>query len=251
MNGLLRVSSMTACLAVACVFGATPKCFADTIIGNWESGASEGWVDWGTGQLPVVPSIIPGRWEINGIGATVGSKALQFSIAGGNFSQFAALKLQTGNGTAGSDFRPDFLANTRMSFDLTVLGGESGPGGTSFIDMILNADGWGFNPIPGEPSVTPFPGYDGAHGFDASMAGQSSTSTWTYDIGRFHDGDGGNGEVAASPTYVELIFQTYSNATTKYHIDNVRLFTPVPEPGSLTLGLVSMAVVGLLRRRER
>src|SRR5450755_2715146 len=161
MIRLLRVTSLVLAASVAML---SNHGNAATIIGNWESGTSEGWIDWGTGQLPVVPSIIPGRWAIDGVGATLGTKALDFSIAGGSFSQFASIKLQTGDGTAGSDYRPAFLANTRMSFDLTIVGSDvSGNNGESFIDMILNADGWGFNNI-GEPTVTPsFPGFDGAH----------------------------------------------------------------------------------------
>src|SRR5688572_22267215 len=74
------------------------------VIGNWESAAPEGWVDWGSGQAPITAP----RFTFNSTGATLGTGAVQFNHPSGGYTQWAALKLQQpGNGV--DEWRDDFL----------------------------------------------------------------------------------------------------------------------------------------------
>jgi hypothetical protein len=216
-----------------------------TIIGNWESGTAEGWIDWGNGQAPLAAP----RHGFNSIGATVGTGAVQFNLPGpATYTQWAAIKLQS-NGIA--DYRPDFLGSSLLKVDITLVAADmaAAPPNNDYasIGLIVNADGYGFTGQGNPLSVTPFTGHNGDNTFNPSSlpAGSSQTSTWTWDIADTHDGVGS--EIAANPSYIELIFETYSNGVVKYHIDNVRL---VPEPASLALLACVPAVLLAVRRRR-
>lgn len=231
-------ANLTACLALFVVLGAASKMFADTVIGNWESGTAEGWIDWSSGQIPAGPP----RFAFNGIGATVGTGALQFNLPTGGYSQWASIKLQDTSthtdGTSHPDYRNDFMSNTKLSFDLTLVASEAvvDPGNNyATIDPIINADGYGFNGQGNPESFTPFTGSNGDNTFNPQNLVGTQTTTWTYDIGHLHDGNTGNGEITASPSFIEIIFESYSNGGLKYHLDNVRFWTPVPEPTSFVL----------------
>ncbi len=215
---------------------------ADTIIGNWESGTRDGWVDWNSGA-PTTAVEAP-TYAFNSIGATQGTGAIQYNSPGG-YTQWMAIKLQLdvndplSNGIA--DYRPDFVANTKLAFDLTIVDSEQTAGNDfANLGVFVNSNGafdsgtngeWGFTRI-GDPdnsnapeSVTPFDGFNNINGWNPSLVVGTQTSTWTYDIGFFHDGDTANGEIVAT-NYIELIFEEYSNNSTVIHIDNVRFITP-------------------------
>ncbi len=92
---------------------------ADVIIGNWESGTPEGWIDWGNGQAPLAPP----RHQFNNIGATVGNTALHFGV-NVNAEGFNVANLGnpehvapfTGyNGGGGNSFNPQLLLGTQTS----------------------------------------------------------------------------------------------------------------------------------------
>ena len=111
---LKRAITTSTCLAVLAFAGSA---FADTVLGNWESGTPEGWIDWSNGQTPIGPP----RFGFNGTGATLGTGAIQFNLPAGGFTQWAAFKLQN-NGIA--DYRPDFFNSIQLAFDLTFVGSE-------------------------------------------------------------------------------------------------------------------------------
>jgi hypothetical protein len=242
MNWLLKASTLTICLctALACILD--DRAFADTVIGNWESGASEGWIDWGVGQLPILPSLIPGRNAINSIGATVGTKAYQFSIAGG-YAQFLSIKLQLGdppgsNGSNGlNEWRPDFMNNSKLGFDLTLVASEQAAdpaNNYATIDPIINADGFGFHALTDNyiDSMTPYTGQNLGDGgvltnnFNPQLLSGTQTTTWVYDISHLHSLFTLNPDTGV-PNYIEIVFEMYSNGPVVYHLDNIRLFTPV------------------------
>jgi hypothetical protein len=63
------------CLAASSALWLARVSIAATTIGNWEDGQADGWIDWSGGQLPISsPS-----YGFNSTGATLGSKAVQFS----------------------------------------------------------------------------------------------------------------------------------------------------------------------------
>jgi hypothetical protein len=224
------------------------------VIGNWESATPEGWLDWGTGGQPPVG---PPRYAFNSTGATLGNTALQFNHPG-NFAQWAAIKLQSaGNGGVG-EWRDDFMNNTKLAVDVTFDRAEI-PQAVTFgrIGLVFNSDGYSnFSGAATPESVTAFPGNNGSGNFNPAMlpAG-TTTSTWVWDISFLHDGNAGNGELnnQPNPNYIELIFDTFTNGGVPlaYHIDNVRLFTPIPEPGAAALiGLAAPALVAAYRRQR-
>jgi hypothetical protein len=229
--------------AATVLLGALPCVQAATVIGNWESGMPEGWIDWGNGQAPLAAP----RFGFNSVGATLGSGAVQFNLPATGYTQWAALKLQqSANGI--EEWRDDFLANARLAVDITLVASEmSTAAGNNFanIGLFANADGWGFNLLGNPVSVTPFAGYNGDNSFNPLQLSGTQTSTWSWNIQQTHDGVGTN--INPATGYIELIFETYSNGGVVYHIDNVRL---VPEPASLgMLAMIAPAFLFVLRRR--
>jgi hypothetical protein len=222
---------------------------AQVVIGNWESGTPEGWIDWSGGQAPIAAP----RFGFNSTGATAGTTAVQFNLPAGGYTQWAALKLQQGSNGV-SEWRDDFLAADKLAVDITLVRDEMATAPSNdfaSIGLVVNADGWGFTGVGNPESVTPFTGFNAGAGnaFNPQQLVGTQTSTWTWNIAPTHDGTGTD-IVQPNPNYIELIFETFSNGPVTYHIDNVRLIT-VPEPASLGLGLGGMALLALRRGRRQ
>jgi hypothetical protein len=233
--------------AVALQSLAPSRALGDVVIGNWESGAPEGWIDWSGGQTPLAPP----RFNFNGIGATNGVGAIQFNLPGGGFTQWAALKLQMGSNGV-DEWRDDFLASAKVAVDITLVASEQtvNPANDfANIGLVVNADGYGFTSQGNPESVTPFTGYNGGGGnsFNPQLLVGTQTTTWIWDILDTHDGAAPD-IVQPNPNYIELIFDTFSNGGVVYHIDNVRLI-PVPEPGAVA-GAAAIELAALARRRR-
>jgi hypothetical protein len=237
---------LMAVLAVTAVLFSSPLSGrAASVIGNWESGTPEGWIDWSNGQAPLAAP----RFEFNSVGATLGSGAVQFNLPGGNFTQWASLKLQmSANGI--DEWRDEFLASSLVAADITLVASEMSTAAANnyaSIGLNANADGWGFTGLGNPVSVTPFTGYNGDNSFNPLLLSGTQTSTWTWNIQQTHDGIGT--DINPATGYIELIFDTYSNGGVVYHIDNVRLI-PVPEPASFgLLAMVGPSLLFVLRRR--
>ena len=226
-----RVRVVAISLAVTALIGFTSYGTADTVIGNWESAAPEGWIDWSPGGTPLAAP----RFGYGPIGATLGTTALQFNLPATGFTQWASIKLQGGSNGV-DEWRDDFIANTKVAVDITLVASEMAiePGNNfATIGLVVNAEGYGFNGIGDPESVTPFTGYNGANSFNPQLLSGTQTTTWVWDISALHDDDPLTpvaprtpGEVPPAANWIELIFDTYSNGAVVYHIDNVRLFTP-------------------------
>ena len=239
-----RFAAAALLVALFCVLtGSAAR--AQVVLGNWESGTPEGWIDWSGGQMPIGPP----RFAFNGIGATLGTTAVQFNLPNGGFTQWAALKLQqSGNGV--NEWRDDFLASAKLAVDITLVRDEmvtSPSNDFANIGLVVNADGYGFTSQGNPESVTPFVGFNGGNSFNPQNLVGTQTSTWTWDIFDTHDGT--PPDIVANPNYIEIIFDTFSNGGVVYHIDNVRLI--IPEPGTLGLGGAGLAVMALRRSRSR
>ena len=242
---LLRIRAVSiraGIVIVALVLFLTSAVRAQTVIGNWESGTPEGWLDWGSAQAPMAPP----RFTFNSIGATLGTGAVQFNHPNGNYTQWAALKLQqAGNGV--DEWRDDFLNSAQLAVDITLVRDEMAPGNDfANIGVFVNGDGYGFTNQGNPQSVTPFAGYNGGNAFNPQNLVGTQTSTWVWDIADTHDGVAP--DIVANPNFIEIIFETFSNGGVVYHIDNVRLI--VPEPASMGLAFIGVAIVGLRHRRS-
>jgi hypothetical protein len=235
MNRLHRTWKAAASLALAIVFTPADSARAQNVFGDWESGTREGWINWNFGGSPNT-DVTPPLFEFNGIGATLGTGAIQYNSPGG-YTQWLAIKLQNdamdplSNGIV--DYRPGFLANTKLAFDLTFVASEQTAGNNyANLGLFLNSNTWGFNRIGTlsfgnyvPESVTPFTGYNGDHSWNPGALVGTQTATWVYDIGFLLDGNAENGEVVEG-NYVEFIFEAYSDFAYVVHMDNVRFFTP-------------------------
>ena len=225
MKRQFRVLPLLACAAIAAQWSLSTSVVAQVVFGDWESGAREGWIDWNGGS-PTATVDLP-KYAFNSIGATHGSGSIQYNSPGG-YTQWLAIKLQLdandplANGVM--DYRPGFLASTKMAFDLTIVASEQTAGNDfANLGVFLNSNTWGFNRI-GDPnngnapeSVTNFTGYNGGNAFNPSLVVGTATSTWTYDIGFLHDGNTDNGEIVTGD-YIEFIFEEFS----RYHKANFR-----------------------------
>ena len=223
------------------------------VIGNWENGSTDGWIDWsfanegfepangGPGTILPAPSYAYSTTE----GVTLGSESLAFDPAspvsqyGSGYYQALSNKLEY-NGEVG-DFTSNSIFSIDVTFDASKLAGAS----YANFNLIVNGPGWGFNTLPSSTmSDTANPGDPG--GWDPTDFPGVTTRTisWNYSAAL--------AAMGANPGYVEMILVSSTNAsnTTAYgeYFDNAR-FTSVPEPASV--GLVGMTGVGLLLRRRR
>ena len=230
---------LVTCLAVVLAWTIASRAIADTTIGNWESGTRDGWVDWNGGS-PTTTVEAP-KFAFNSIGATNGTGAIQYNSPGG-YTQWLGIKLQLdvndplANGIA--DYRPGFLANSKLAFDFTWVASEQTAGNNyANFGVFVNSNTFGFTRIGNidnnnaPESVTTVVGdastyYNGDHSINLANVVGTQTSTWTYDIGFLHDGNTDNGEIVAG-NYIEIILEEYSGNTTVLHLDNARLITPV------------------------
>lgn len=223
MTWQLRAHRLAIVLGVLATCGVANVTRAqDVVIGDWESGTAEGWIDWNTGTLQ---DIMAPRFAFNGIGATRGTGALQFNLPATGYTQWAAIKLQLpGNGI--DEYMDDYLANSKVAFDLTLVDTEmTDDVGNNFatIGLTVNAGVYGFIAQPAPES--------GNNSFNPQLLEGTTTRTIVWDVSATHDGDpntggGEMGDIDPNGFYIELILDTYSNGGVVYHIDNFRLFTP-------------------------
>ena len=208
-------------LAAAVVLGGTSIPAMAVVIGNWE-GVDDGWVDWSAGALAA-----PKYTYSSTVGVTNGSQSLVLEQSGWN--QNLAIKLQNVGKKA------DFLANNLFSIDVTVPATTTG-GWSKIEGLAINAQTYGFNNQPGS--------YLFGWG---STGGGAQTQTLSWDYSALVDGNAGNGEIAPTAGWIELLITTNSDGVhNTFHFDNAR-FTLIPEPTSLaSLGL--MTVLALRRR---
>ncbi len=172
---------------------------ADTVIGDWENGSTDGWIDWGTQAAIASP-----KYEWTSFGATRGTGAIKVNAAG--YNQNLSIKLQNNNLMAA------FLANNQLSIDFSYPA-ETNPGYAQIYDIAINAESYGFH---GESPVPKF-----TYGFPN---GGPQTTTISWDYHRLVDGITSNGEVTAASRWIEFIIATNSDSTHgTLYFDNARL----------------------------
>ena len=112
------------------------------VIGDWENmpTSGDGWIDWTAGNSGCGVGIetLPAMYSANTSWSTFGSKSLQLTNSG--WRQSLSIKLQC-NGLVAN-----FLANTRLEFDMAVPADTLGTGGWNKLENVaLNAQGWGWH----------------------------------------------------------------------------------------------------------
>lgn len=223
------------------LLGTTTAGAQEVVIGNWESGTPEGWLDWNTG---VPQPIMAPPFAFSSVGATRGSGSIQYNLPAGSYSQWLAIDL-TFAANHVADWRDDFFATSKVAFDLTLVASEmSSSPDNNFATIILyiNAPGYGFMVQPTTQSAN--------ETFNPLTLNGTTTRTIVWDVSATHDGNPatGGGEIAPNPSYLQLILGTYSNGGVTYHVDNFRL-TNVPEPSSCVL--LTLGAAGVVLRSYR
>ncbi|MGA2916453.1 MAG: hypothetical protein ABSE89_10550 [Sedimentisphaerales bacterium] len=192
--------------------------YATTIIGNWENGSSNGWIDWGNGQS-ITNSVNASKYSFSTVGATSGSSSLEVTKTGWN--QNLSIKLQN-NGLVDK-----FMANNKFLIDVTVPADAflNGTGGYAQIyNVSLNAQGYGWHDMFTTTPALNFYFWNGS---------PERTATLEFDY------SAAKALMPAMPSWVEIIIATNSDSKRGvFYLDNARL---VPEPATiafLSLGLI-------------
>jgi hypothetical protein len=198
---------------------------AATIIGTWD-GTPDGWVDWGNGASVDAAANMPSKYNYDSVG---GDPALKLTKAGWN--QNLAIKLQD-NG-----FVDDFMANKKLVIDLTVPA-TSQSGWAKIEEITLNAEGAGWGDYK---LVAPaFFGWG-----DGGGGAQSTKLEFDYSA---YLSDPDVLALGRNPYWVEIIITTNNDSN---HNDFLfqKAALIIPEPASLTLLGLGIAMMLLRRRR--
>jgi len=201
--------------------------YADVVIGDWENGSYDAWIDWGGGTIE---SIGAPKYTFSETGATLGTSALKVS-PGSGWQQNLSIKL------ADIGMLDAFKTGTAFAIDVTYNSEDWDPNTTyaGIYTLSLNAEGYGWNDVGGTKGVelngvvfsdTLNPDSPGNIPLtDPGVPGTTVTGTWTWDYSGILD------SIPDAPTYVEFIIATNSDAAGAYYFDNARIVgAELPEP---------------------
>lgn len=256
LEGFMRRFILLSLMGLGASLSMAPKSSA-VVIGNWEGGATDGWIDWSfnneIGGLPqggpttVLPSP---NYASSTEGATLGTNSLAFnpnapSQYGRGYYQCLSDKLEYNTDSMGNSEISDFVANQIFSISVTFDASKM-PGATyANFNLIVNGPGWGFNTLPASTISDTANPYDPGGWDPTDYPGVTTrTISWNYSAAL--------AAMGPNPGYVELILvsSTDDNAGTGVYgeyFDDAQL-TSVPEPTAL--GLLGLTGVKLLMRRR-
>lgn len=175
------------------------------VICDWE-GTPDNAKHWPTGVLVDDSSVMPSIYEYASIGATSGSQSLKMTTGTGDtydVYQYLALALTY-------DQREAFLDNNRVFIDFTV-GPGTGGGRMQIYNVILNAEGMGWNSVIDDVTSS-----EGQLYFDMWNGSPTRTMTLSFD----YDASG-----LSVPGYVEIIFEVQDGGSAEpyFYWDNARI----------------------------
>jgi hypothetical protein len=218
----MKTKKLIVCIMVIAL---SMPAYSVVIIGDWESGNGNGWINWGNNQsVNNMPSIY--QYESN-IGVTNGGSSLHLIKSGWN--QTLSIKLQN-NGLV-----DEFMANKKFLIDITIPADSffDGSGGYAQVyNVSLNAQGYGWHDMFSPSPALNFYFWNG-----------SPLRTATLEM----DYSATKALMPAMPSYVEIIITTNSSSNRgNFYFDNARL---VPEPA--TIGTLVFGALSLVIRRKR
>jgi hypothetical protein len=182
---------------------------ANVVIGDWENGNTDGWIDWNTGSPQ--PMVAPKFTWASDLGVTRGASSLH--VTQSSWGQSLSVKLQD------VGHKTDFFANKQLMIDVTVPGSTT-TGYSEIYAFWINAPGWGFGQLG-----TATPVYQ--WGWNEAGPTQARTKTLVFDYSAMVDGDSSNNEIDPSADYVEFILAPNDDgAHPDFYFDNARLMTP-------------------------
>ena len=241
---MIRRGTLFVALA-ASMLGLASFASAQVNFGNFEDNTTDGFGTL-TNSMGVTANTFSSPTAGNVITPASGTdltKVLDLTAAGFNGGLSSGADL--GFDFAANGLTSQFFANDLITFQWEVAPGTESSGYSQFYNIILNAPGPGFTTIGGSGGTTsPLATVTGTVQQFPPFNGQLNTVTINYDAYKaaiLAD--------TSAPGYIQFAIQTNdANPPTDFYFDNFTLST-VPEPGSLSL--LSLASVGILRRRRR
>lgn len=188
--------------------------FGQVVIGDWDGMTDEGWIDNGNG-LSITNAANTNKYSFE---ASQGAPTTALRIDQAGYDQNLRLNLQD-NGLIDT-----FMTNNQIRFEFSVPPGTNG--GYSGVELIINADGYGFNNqtdfiVEGDPDN----GNASGPQYYFWNGSPARTAIVTYNYNAVLNAIGTN-----TPGYVEILFVTNPGGGAPEHvqINDVTLLQGLP-----------------------
>ena len=218
-------------VAAVVLMGLSTSARASFLLGDWEGGSSDQWVDWGTqsGYAGGATNLPSPKYQFTSDIGTVTSGSSSLLLTQSSWNQSLAIKLEYIPGAKAA-----FFANTILAMDVT-LPASTQSGWSQFYDLVINAPTWGFTSL-----------YGSTHPLTQANWGWGSGNSPQVTHHLEFDYSAALASIPSSAGYVEFIFATNNDGVhNQYYFDNVQL---IPEPASMSMLGVAMLLAARRRR---